>query len=457
MATGPFGNRIISASEIEAMHGSGGTPSFAQPAVARAIDPRPTSVFADDGPYPLTQKPLVAFGGSISRLKDAEFSPYNYSKIRDLYSDDESVLYTDYDESYRTNPFAHMLVDYMVSRIFSDGYHFEGPGAQVVERFMDMDNTRQKLEMQYKDGILFGNGFLDLYTKGKNGPLVKTRVILPSNMNVVLDTDPKSKTYGDRIYRQGGVLEPLDPTHLFHFMPCEQNGRALGLSILRANIAFLQALLDAGGDTFAALKRVAFAPLIAKLDLDSIANQAEKQQVIDGWIEKMREVESSTNNFAIDKRNDINLVGVGSAGGKLLPVNDLIEPWIAICLRNFGFPIGLFLQSGANKSIVDAQREDVRAFFNSFRRKFKHDIETQLLVKITGRDTHMVWDKPPPSSPETQEEMKTLALLFQLGAISKEYLLDSFDIEDTGKTFYEGNLTQGSSHDLGGNPGNKGA
>jgi hypothetical protein len=60
----------------------------------------------------------------------------------------------------------------------------------------------------------------------------------------------------------------------------------------------------------------------------------------------------------------------------------------------------------------------------------------------------MVWNKPPPSTAETQEEMKALAILYQLQIISKEYVLDVFDIKDDGKTFFEGPMMQGPSHDI---------
>lgn len=120
----------------------------------------------------------------------------------------------------------------------------------------------------------------------------------------------------------------------------------------------------------------------------------------------------------------------------MMPVNDMIGPWLTVALMNFNMPLGLVLQGGANKAILDGQREDNRIAFSAYRRYFAEQVENKLIPRITGRDCKLVWNKAPPTSPETQAELISWAKLYQLGVVSKEFILDQMDIEDTGTTFY---------------------
>lgn len=393
--------------------------------------------------------PVGIFAGAHSntRFWDSEFSPYYYTRFRGLNDYTEPSFYSDYEESYRTNPFTNMFIEYVVTNTLGNGYHFEGPGANVCERFWEADQTEEKLEMQFRNACIFGNGLMDYTTKGVRGRLVKTRVLNTYEVVIDVERDITKSDYGERTYWQGA--NKLRGTHVNHLLFRELTGQPYGMSILRPNIVFLQALLDAGGDVFSAIKRTAYAPIVVKLDLDGFRTAEEKKDAMDKFEEKMKKQNSAVTNLILDKRHDANLLGVGSAGARLLPTNQLIEPWIAVVLRNLGMPIGIFLQQGANKAIVQAQREDVRGFFNLIKRRVKNQVDRQLLPRITERRAWLVWDKPPPNTPETQEEMKTIAMMFQLGLISREYFLDVFDIEDEGTTFYEKEeMLQRTSHDL---------
>ena len=434
MQSGPYGNKVLSASEIEDLL-SGRTAS----AVTGSPPTAPSSGNALHNPH------TTEVASSIARLWNDTFDPYNRTRFRELYLYDELSFYQDYNESYRTNPFTFMLVESVVTNILGDGYHFEGPGANVIEQFFWEDNTRTKLEMVLRDTVTLGNGIMDFRFKSQR--IVETRPIGASNILISIDTNKNSSTYGQRKYYQV-KNEPLDEDYIFHLMLKPHTESAYGMSLIRPNIIFLQGLLDSGGDVLAAIKRIGYAPIVAKLDLDGYRTEAEKRAALQAFTDDLKKTESSDQNFAIDRRHDINLLGAGSAGARLLPINDLIEPWIAVCLRNFGFPIGIFLQQGANKAIVDAQREDVRVVFQSFKAKFKYEVERHVLPRITNREVELIWDKAPPYTAETQASMKIFLLAYQLGLISKEYILDNFDIEDTGKSFYEGNPTQGASHDI---------
>lgn len=373
---------------------------------------------------------------SIANLFDSEYSPYRMAEVRDLSLYPETYFFPLYEESYAQNPWTHALVEYVVTHTIGDGFHFEGPGARMVEKFFAEDGTRTKLEMQFRQAVKTGSGIMDMTTKGKKGAMVKTRLLDPSKLSINMDTDINSKTYGERIYKQGS--KTLDPSHLFHMMVTPEYNKAWPMSPLRSVIVFLTALYDCGGDVFAAIKRAAYAPIIASLDLDSLATDDERDKKLKEFSKQLKNIQSSTTNFALDKRHKLELLGTGGGGAKLLPVEDMIGPWLTVALMNFNVPLGMVLQQGANKAILDAQMEDNRIAFNAYRRFFAEQIEQRIIPFITGRECHLVWNKAPPSSPRTQAEMNTWTKVYSAGLISREFFQDMFDIEDTGTTFSDG-------------------
>lgn len=371
---------------------------------------------------------------SIANLFSDIYSPYKMAQVRDLGIYPETYFFDLYEESYVQNPWTHMLVEYVVKHTLGDGYHFEGPGADKVEKFFVQDDTRTKLEMQFRSAVKCGSGIMELVTKGKKGPLVQTRLLNPSKLEIELDDDEKSKTYGQRIYKQGQTI--LNSDNIFHLMVVPEYNRAWPMSLLRPNIVFLTALYDCGGDVFAAIKRAAYSPIIARLDLDNYPTEEEKKKALREFSLKLKDLQSATTNFTLDKRHSLELLSKGGAGARMMPVNDMIEPWLTVALMNFNMPLGLVLQGGANKAILDGQREDNRIAFSAYRRYFAEQVENKLIPRITGRDCKLVWNKAPPTSPETQAELNSWAKLYQLGVVSKEFILDQMDIEDTGTTFY---------------------
>lgn len=442
MTKGFFGGRVLSSEELEELR---------KPLKPKMVDEDIMGLnpgFPHNPHIPLEEdvNGVTVKAASIARLRNDTFDPYDFTKTRGLYQYSEPVLFQDYEESYFTNPYTNMIVEYLVNRIHGDGYHFEGPGANVVEEFFWEDNTRDKMILTTRDAVRFGTGLMDFGTAGERGRVIRTRVLDVPYYNIELDIDIESPTYGERTYYEG--TKKLREDRMFHLFFRDVTGKAWPMSFLRPNIHFLAALQDMSGDVFAALKRVAYAPIVVSLDMAGIKTDTEKEKMVNNFIEYLKEVESASQNFVVDKRHEVQLLGVGSAGARLLPTNDLIEPIISVVLRSCGFPIGLFLQQGANRATVEAQREDVRVVFEHLRSMFKYQMEKKLLSKITNRNTKLVWNRPPPSTVETQEEMKALMTAFQLRLISREYFLDQFDIADEGKTLYEGPPQQGATHDI---------
>lgn len=377
---------------------------------------------------------------SITRFQQNTFNPYAYSTFRGLFNYTEPSFYRDYDESYRQNPFTSMVVEYLMHEVFANDYHFEGPGGKVVEAFFQLDNTREKIKISTREMFKKGNGFMDKTKKGNK--LIKTRVLHTDY--ITIDFDPKT---GDRIYKQTGApgvpvagggtgsMITLKPDFLIHYMLKEEVGIQYGVSLLRNNLVFLTALMDVGGDIMAALKRVAYAPIVANLDLDWLADEKKKEDYITAYKKNLTEVQSATNNFVVDKRHKLELLGSGAAGARLLPTNQMIEPILSVVLINFGVPLGIFIQTGANKSIIEEQRAAMQRFYEDIRNRIKYYVETKIIPDITGHGTTLVWNKPPITSPEVQAAMSIHIKAFEDGLLSREWILENWDIEDHGTSF----------------------
>jgi hypothetical protein len=388
------------------------------------------------------ERPEAVYAASIANFWDQPYDPYYKTLIAGLYSYSEPAFFRQYEECYTTNPYGKFLVDYVVTRTIGDGFHFEGPGANVVEQFFRHDHTRSKLTEAFRDTVKFGSGFMDLKILNSTGRLSRTDVLDPFTFQIEIDDQAGSPTYGLRKYYQprkdAKDTRPtgeLNAARLFHFMIEPTTYRAWPMSLMRPNIVFLTALMDSGGDVMAAIKRTGYAPLVARLNMKGM-NPAEKKKAMEAFGESLKQLQSSTNNFVIDKEHEIDLLGRGGGNAKLLPINDLLEPWIGICLMNYAVPLGLLLQGGANKSIVETQREDARISLGAFRGLFEEQVMDRIVPHITNREVRMVWNKPPASSPETRAEMAAFLDFFKAGAVSREFLLDYFDIEDHGTTFF---------------------
>lgn len=361
---------------------------------------------------------------SIAKFFDETFSAYKFSKYRDLYDYDEPSFYNDFETSYIQNPYTNFVIEFLMNETFANDYHFEGPGANVVDTFFKKDSTKSKIKMAWRESYKKGNSFLDLYTK--NGRLTRTAVIPTEDVYISLDEE------GVRHYWQG--KGELNKDNLMHFMIREEPSRAYGMSLLRSNYLFLTALYDMGGDIVAAMKRTAYAPIVTKLDLEGYSEE-EKPTVLNNYKARLEDIASATNNFVIDKRHEMDLLGSGGSGARLLPTNDLIEPLISVILLNFGVPLGMFLQTGANKSIMEEQRNAMNRFYEEMRGKIKYYIEQELIPKITNRDCKVVFNDPPITSDSTQRAMLTHLSMFKEGLLSREYILDYWNIDDRGTSF----------------------
>lgn len=364
---------------------------------------------------------------SVAKFFEETFNPYKYSKFRELYQYDEPSFYKDYEYSVRQNPYTAMVVEFVLNETFANDFHFEGPGANVIENFFFEDNTRAKIKLAWRESVKKGNGFIDLTTKGTK--LVKTTVVPSENITVIINQKGEREYTGS--INTGQPYVKLNSENLIHFMLRENPGEAYGISLLRPNYIFLTALYDMGGDIVSAMKRTAYAPIVAKLDLENYTEE-EKPAVVENYRQTLEEIDSATNNIVVDKRHEIDLLGSGGGGARLLPTNDLIEPIVSVVLMNFGVPLGLYLQTGANKAIIDEQRKAMNRFYEDMRTRIKYYVEKKIVPLVTNRNCKLVFNHPPVNNEETQKALLVHTAMFKEGILSREWILDYWEIDDKG-------------------------
>ncbi len=370
--------------------------------------------------------------GSIPPLT---FDPYDREILRKLHKYDEPQLYTLYKKEWLTNPFVSLLTEFILNEVFGDGFHFEGEGAEDVETFFKQDKTRKKLKASVREAVLYGNGFLSMDIEGDE--LRRTKTIPASTISITMDEN------GDRNYTQ--TLQSRDKNailitdtfrvnaeFLTHFMIKELSDVPYGISLLRPNMHFLRALNDVGIDIPAAIKRAAYSPIVAELDLEAFQDDAAKKAAVEEYTKKLNQIVSATTNYAIDARHRLRLLSEGGAGAQQLRVTQLIEPILAVVLLNMGMPIGFFMQAASNRAVLREQREGIQRFISEIKFDIALEVEQEIIPRITDKETVLVWTV---AFSDWVRKARTLSTMYQLGILSREYVLDSLDIIDEGEQF----------------------
>jgi hypothetical protein len=393
----------------------------------------PPAFIAIPFPYPPTSYNVMG-GLTTSQVTEmGDFSPYDFDTRHAYWDYYEYEFYEDYRKLWLQNGFAFLVIEYLLNEIWGEGFHFEGDGAEEVAEFFKLDGTDEKLEVVTRQTIMLGNGLLGF--KGTEKTLMETGIIDAESVRMTREKGKIKYTQSGFYLERATKEKPdLDPEKLIHFTIKSYPNTPYGMSLLRPNLHFLRAIDDVYGDIPAALKRVAYAPMVMKLDLSGFATQAEKEQALKDQAKKLHKAISSTLNYTIDARHDLELVSGAGRGALTLPVNDLLEPLISVCLVNFGIPLGIYLQANTNKAVIREQRKGIRKFVRKIQKQIARKIEIGLIPKITSKDCVMVFDE---DSDENLRLRRTLITEYGIGLISKEYFLDAANITDTGATFIE--------------------
>lgn len=386
------------------------------------------------------RKPAAGFGSpahaSYTELYGEEFDPYYASLFRGKLDVSNREFFPDFFKSYRNNTYTSFACDYLAGQILDYGWHVEGDGAKKVEKFFAKDKTYDKInytEGAFGGAATYGLGMLDLSTR--DGKLVATRPLNPLRIGGLYDpmkgrvryfysddsmyqgrrvtTDKELYLREENIFVNTLNYDPYDP---FPTAP------------LRSTLLLFTILYDMNGDIAEAVKRIAYAPFIIYANTDGV-----EEDMKDAFVRELAELVdaslSASTNLCIDDKHKAGTSGTvgGGGGAQMLPVDKLMVPIMSIALAKHGIPLGLLIQDGANKSILEKQMEATQKHVLGYKERFAENV-TGLLERITDKDVSFQWNSPTPSNTEMANLRKHYLELIAGGIVDAEYVRNKLNI-----------------------------
>lgn len=371
---------------------------------------------------------------SYTSFMGEDFNPYYETMFRSLLDSSNRSFFPQYYLSYRNNTYTSFACDYLYGQIMGYGWHVEGPGARKVKRFFSADNTYDKINYTLSPvggATTYGVGILDLKTRGNQ--LIGTRPLNPLQIGGFFDPSLGETRYfysGDVAYKGEFLTESvyLNKENLFinslHYDPYEP----FPTPPLRSSLLFFTILYDMNGDIAEAVKRVAYAPFIIYVNTDGV-DESMKDNFITEMSKTIDNALSASTNLCLDDRHKAGTAGSLGGGGsaQLLPVDTLMVPMMSISFTQFSIPLGLIMQQGANKSLMDKQMESCQKQIIVRQERFANTVEA-LLQKITSQDVSFEWNVPTPSNSEMANLRKHYLELLEAGIVDANYIRNKLDI-----------------------------
>lgn len=384
---------------------------------------------------------FVAFSGETKVHGAAwdDYDVYDYTERLSHYDKEAYDFYDEANKQWKTNPYAMMVIEWLINEIYGSGIHFEGPGVKECETFFRDDKTIKAIKILTRHAIMYGNGYMGLSVQGKT-KLLSTQQVDTRSIRIEWIDPTGAKAEKNLKYIQlssyTGKSEntTLKKDLFIDFTLKKDPSERYGLSLIRPNIDLLHAMFDIATDIPAAVKRVAYSPVVIKLDLSGYEEPEDKLRVLTEFADMYENNLSAVTNYVIDNKHELDLLGQGGSGATLLPLRDLIEPLMSVLLINFGFPIGFFLQQGANKAVVEEQHAGVMNFIFEIKRMVAEEVNTRIVPLITGNyDTVFQFSVPRIENPLILRRL--MIDEYNAGIISKEYYHEQADIVDLGTSF----------------------
>lgn len=377
-----------------------------------------------------------AFNTSASHITfhGKSFDVYDATLFRSLAERSNREYFPDFFKSYHNNTYTSFACDYLYNQILDGGWRVEGAGSQEVRNLFALDDTYEKIN--YTMGPVggastYGIGLMDLTTVG--GRVVRTRPLNPLRIGGRYDTNRGEIVYHETKGGWFGYITKnsgeLNKDNLFintlHYDPYEP----FPIAPLRSSILLFTMLYDMNGDIAEAIKRVAYAPFVIYVNTDGV-DEDEKDAYMRQMSANISNVLSASTNLCLDDRHKAGTAGSlgGGGGAQLLPVDSLMVPILSIALTRFGIPLGLLVQGGANKSILDAQMESAQRQIVTRRNRFRERVDS-LLSRITNKDVSFEWQVPLASTSEMRDIRSHYLELLEAGVVDHGYVAEKLDVE----------------------------
>lgn len=319
-----------------------------------------------------------------------KFSPYNTTANYAYKGMTEDQLFATYLELWDNDPLARFATEFLLHMIFSVGYHFEGAGADAINQFWSEHEMHRKIVGATRDKIRLGNGYLIPGKTTGDNPI--NTFLWVDGASIKIEKDDKGAVKYTQPANENAADTPI--LGVAHYKGLETQTSLYGRSYYRAVLPYMQAIHDICMDIPIAIKRIAYAALVMMADLTDYVTEEEKVSALEVARKDLQRVQSAGANFAIDNKNRIEIVGQGASTAKLLPTNQLVEPLITEILLNFYIPLGMYLQTGSNKALLQQQRQMSDEAVKEIRAEIMMETDGKVLPGITNDPVRMVFNEP---------------------------------------------------------------
>jgi len=378
--------------------------------------------------------------------------------------------YEDRRYEMKDNPYYAGFINYLAN-VLSTGIYFTGDGAGECKTFFDetCPDAIMQLRLAIKSAIGNGPGFQYFYSD-QDGNL--KQIITADHENFTLRYSPTGPDDDadkfDGLVAEGtktSTVKSVDAkwieitdngSHKKFYMKNYARMLEKDYQVVNNRLGFLRLIYDevepygepvgeASYLDMKAMKRLnknIMAGLernlsdFIKIGLDmSALDDTEKAAKITASSTELKGIDwNGIDYLVVDERMKLGYNGTYPGDGqgnesRVLEPGKIIEPVLSSILFSYYVAIGLIEQTGANKSLIVAQKKEADRGVNLLRNSVKIYFNTQMKPLITPKQTEMRY-KP-------DLDAGDVVALFVGGVISRDYAQEALGIIDTGSDFAE--------------------
>lgn len=377
------------------------------------------------------------------------------------YNEGESGFWADREAEYHENPWYRIFVNYLTTMLTPD--EFSGAGAEACKKYfkeIDMDGKLQITNLiretcKYGTGLMYkarvGGKLRDMktaYTRAfdisfspykENSDYTVLQSLFNDNGEKVIDIT------WIRVYDEGTGLEyyfknwpQLTPEEtrnddLAMLRLEEDPNSPLGIAPGASCWNEIKGLKKMNKDILSGLNKLLASPILVTVDLDSVDDD-QKSTELAKVNATFDDVEwGKVQSIAMDARHKAGFIGLhpdssSSPDSRMLQPLQIAEPVFAAVIMSYGMALGMVLQTGANKSLIDKQESLAEKQIEKMREAVNVFFKTQIAPYITKEPVDLKYNM--------KFKIDDLVTMFGTGAISREKFQDEAGITDDNNNFF---------------------
>ena len=373
------------------------------------------------------------YGGVVSYDTTEVFEPLSQYTVQD-----NTAIVNKYYEGYRQNPWIRLFVSHLVKRLFTD-FHLDGTGKEEVEAYLrEFPQLYDEIELMGLYTILAGTGLMF------HGPVnggVQFKAIDPTSVTISWSGESDTRTAVEIGFTSADGKPVSDVIYLYGKKYSKQGGKAMAMLKLLDDpeqpygISFLSDTYDFFNQLYTLMRSIPVglvqnfsAIKIISADLSGFATQEDKENYLKEVAKNFKEMNTAVNAvIAIDKNNEITLLGGKKGGDVMTDVLAHVSPIMTPIIFEFLMALGLIYQEGANKSLIAKQMVYASDILRRFRTKIARFLENAIFSHVTSKNIKVIYTK--------LLSIDDMLSLYSSGIVTREWIHQQLGIKDTGKTY----------------------